>query len=119
MLGVEALVADLKQHAIEGELWVDGSFLTQKVDAQDADVLLRVPLDFVDVRSTPVQKQVLSWVDSNLKQSHHCDSYVTVCDAPVGHPLHAHCTWYDAYWLRQFGFSRQSQPKGIAVIQLP
>lgn len=58
------------------------------------------------------QRAALAWVQSNLRPSLMVDSYVFVeTSDPRG-------DWLRSYWIRQFGFSRQNQPKGIAVVTL-
>ena len=42
MSGLEALLRKLKDGGIVGNLWVDGSFLTQKSDPGDVDLLLHM-----------------------------------------------------------------------------
>ena len=111
MAGVDTLIARLTLSGLTGQLWVDGSFLTVAVDPRDADVLLH--LDGRLVGSLTVQQRAaLAWVQSNLRPSLMVDSYVFVeTSDPRG-------DWLRSYWIRQFGFSRQNQPKGIAVVTL-
>lgn len=53
---------------IEGEVWVDGFFLTGKPDPADSDVVLRLESDFVD-RASATQRSVLDWLNTDLKTS--------------------------------------------------
>jgi hypothetical protein len=64
-----------------------------------------------------VQREAVDWIISNLKGSHLCDSYILMEYAP-SNPLHATGEWQRAWWLRQYGFSREDDFQGIAVIQL-
>ena len=48
MDGFDRLVQALLDAAIQGEIWVNGSFLTEKVDAKDVDLILRVQGEFYD-----------------------------------------------------------------------
>jgi hypothetical protein len=113
----EDVVLQLSQDGIVGELWVDGSFLTHKIDPQDADVVLCVQSPFVDNASI-TQKDRLDWFAGDLKPSHECDTYVFV-EYPVSDPQYWVGDFMRAYWKRQFGFARSNQLKGIAVVHLP
>lgn len=99
---------------MRGELWVDGSFLTEKLNPADVDLLLRVSV--VDYAAMSINaQQFFAWFASNsLKQQHNCDNYAYVTD-----PTRAESEYLNAYWLRQWGFSRGNNMKGIAVMRVP
>jgi hypothetical protein len=108
----------LRAGGVIGDLWIDGSFLTQKIDAKDVDVVLRIDAAVYDGGPQALRDAVDS-LNSNLKASHHCDSYVY----PVWPKEHARF-WFGeymyAYWLKLYGFNRPgSTMKGIAVVRLP
>jgi hypothetical protein len=115
MDGLEAVVARVVSIGIEGELWVDGSFVTEKIDPRDADIVLRIAAELYGV---PEKREVINWINSNLKDSHRCDSY-TLSEYPPSDPLYPEGELDRSYWHRQFGFSRGLEYKGIAVIALP
>ena len=56
MAGLAEVIERLIQHRVVGELWVDGSFLTEKINPGDVDVVLRVPSSVYD-DGTSEQKQ--------------------------------------------------------------
>ena len=58
MNGLEYVVYRLTEAGICGDLWVDGSFLTEKIDPNDVDLLLHIKPDFYDV-ATHEQKQII------------------------------------------------------------
>jgi hypothetical protein len=99
MDGLESVIAKLAAERIEGEVWIDGSFLTRKIDPSDSDIVVAVKGDFVSA-ATPDQKAVMNWIESNLKGSHRCDSYLHVA-YPAGHDLAGYSEWMRAYWIRQ------------------
>jgi hypothetical protein len=66
MDGVDIVVARLLQEGVKGELWVDGGFLTLKMDPEDADMVLCVNGDFYDSCS-PDQRAVIDWVEEQFK----------------------------------------------------
>lgn len=75
MDNLEKIIDDLSMHKIEGEVWVDGSFLTEKIEPEDSDILLYVSGEFYD-NSTPEQRNQVDFVSSNLKTQFMCDSYL-------------------------------------------
>jgi hypothetical protein len=115
MTGLEQVLAEMQRVGIEADVWINGSFLTVKDDPEDSDIVLCVDSDFAD-KCTPPQEAVLNWIAGNLKTGLLCDSYV-FCRYPEGHPDFWVGEWMYAYWLRQFGFSRQDGPKGLALIK--
>ena len=118
MNGLESLVASLNAEGMPMQLWVDGSFTTEKLNPKDVDVLVRVTEDDM-TKATDRQKRTLQWVaETDLVPSHNCDAYV-LFEYPAGHRLEQVGEWNKAYWLRQFGYSRQNKPKGLAVLTLP
>ena len=116
MTKLEAIIDALLKENVKADVWVDGSFLTQKIDPEDSDILLHVEGDFYD-NATPEQRRVIDWVKSNLKATHLCDSYVYF-EYPSNHPFGALSEWLRAYWIRQFGFSRKVEMKGMALVRL-
>jgi hypothetical protein len=124
MLGLEAVIAALRKESVVGEVWVDGSFVTDKINPKDSDILLHVEGDFYD-NATPEQKRVIDWVgNDDLKTPHYCDSYIYL-DYPAGHPWYWYGVYFLAYWMKQYGFSRDDPAtgapkyiKGLALIKL-
>jgi hypothetical protein len=110
---VEAFTATINSHAIKGVIWVDGSFLTEKLNPDDADILLLVGSD--DYRQfSQQQKDFIAHLSGqSLYHQYRLDNYVAV----VGQD--ASGQYQHAYWLRQFGFSRDNRMKGILTITVP
>lgn len=118
MQGLQRLIAILESRRITGELWVDGSFLTEKIDPEDVDIVLRIESEFVDRASTK-QHATLEWfARADLKPDFLCDSYALV-EFPTTDPRHAIGQHWRTYWFDLFGTSRRKEPKGIAVLDLP
>jgi hypothetical protein len=109
-------VRRLEVAKVAGELWLDGSFLTEKINPKDVDVVLRVDGSIYNA-GTPEQREAIDWVIANQKLTLMCDSYV-LFEYPPGDPLHDEGSWWYSYWHRQWGFSREDDPKGIAVLSL-
>ena len=117
MDGLESVIARLANDGVEGQLWVDGSFLTEKIDPEDSDVVF-VFTDAFAQQATPVQIARIKWLEDDLKFGYRCDSYFFV-EYPPGHPRSGYGEWMRAYWIKQFGFSRTNELKGMAVVPVP
>jgi uncharacterized protein DUF6932 len=102
---------------ILGEMWTNGSFLTEKIDPSDVDIIVRIDADAIYDHGTAEQRDAIDWVIANQKATLKCDSYVLM-EYPAGHPLHVEGQWWYSWWHRQWGFSREDDPKGIVVISL-
>ena len=114
--GLITLVRTLRDAGVKGKLWVDGSFLTIKIDPEDVDVVLRLRASDYDA-GTQEFRDAVDWLSTDLKTPLKCDSYIFMV-WPDQHALHYEGVWMEAYWLRQYGFSRTEKTKGIAVIEL-
>lgn len=121
MAGLEAVIAALSEVGIGLDIWVDGSFVTHKLNPADVDVVLCLRSDTADqcddrqrgilrLLTDPASKQI-------VKNEYLCDSYAFV-EYPDDHPLHSHGVSWREYWLRQFGLSRVNEAKGMAVIRV-
>jgi hypothetical protein len=111
---LEQVINAIEAARLSGELWVDGSFLTEKIDARDVDVVLHGTLapGKVDL-GNPGHVAAINWLGSNLKASHMCDSYT--CLYVAADPNRAR---WRQYWQNTFGYSRGRLCKGIAVLIL-
>lgn len=106
----------LATSGVVGKLWLDGSFTTEKIDPKDVDVVLMCKAEIYDA-GPPEVRTAIELVISNLKSTNYCDSYICF-EYPEGHPLYDEWVWNRAYWLRQYGFSREIDPKGIVVVSI-
>jgi hypothetical protein len=114
MKNLEQVIARINGSGIPSKLWIDGSFLTEKLNPDDVDIAMTIALQVYSSLS-PSQRAFFDGFRSNsLYPSHRIDNYGLVIDEnrPEG-------TWLLAYWVRQFGFSRENEMKGIAEIQTP
>ena len=111
---VEAVVTDINRNAIAGEILIDGSFLTEKLNPDDADLVFLIT-DSVFKGLNVVQRSFFdNFRKNSLYQACRIDNYGVVIDenGPTGVLVYA-------YWLRQFGFSRKDEMKGILRISVP
>jgi hypothetical protein len=114
MQGLDEVVAMINRSGIRGEVWVDGSFLTDKLNPDDVDIILVLTRKDYDGLLVD-QRSFFRWFrTTSLQQQYRCDNYGVVFDDGV-----PESEWLKAYWLRQFGFSRSDDMKGLAVIKVP
>lgn len=118
MAGLDIFAARLVSSFVVGELWIDGSFLTEKIDPHDIDVVLRVGAGIFNV-GLAEQRAAIQWVIDNQKLTLGCDSYVLFEYHETEGDLYAEGEWNRAWYHKQWGFSRDDDFKGIAVIALP
>jgi hypothetical protein len=116
MGNLERTFGKLVNNSIVGELWVDGSFLTEAVDPKDVDLSLRVQGDFYD-NATPAQSQAMDEL-TDIWDTELIDGYLHF-EWPVGHKHYSIGQANYREWERQWGSSRSGVPKGIAVVKLP
>jgi hypothetical protein len=120
--GLTTLLKELSAAGLVGGVWLDGSFVTEKVDPSDCDLVVAAPGIQVIDQGTPVLKDLLKrrfkTEQAQTKIAYRCDVYLFP-EYPVVHALHSTSVSMRAYWLKQFGFDRSKQPKGMAVVTLP
>ncbi len=116
MRGLEGVISRLEDGGIAGELWINGSFLTEKIDPNDVDVVLRMEATFYD-NATISQKRIIDWLNTDLKPDYHCDSYYFM-EYPVGHANYLIGQDMRKYWSGLWGSDRSGNPKGYAVIEV-
>lgn len=117
MDGLTQFVQRMVDANVLGDLWVNGSFLTEKIDPKDVDVVVAIDGDAMYDNGTPEQRTAIDWVIANQKATLKCNSYVLM-EYPVGHWLHVEGEWNYSYWHKQWGFTREDDPKGIVVVSL-
>lgn len=113
MVNLRNILAQMQSQGMRGDVWVDGSFLTEKLNPDDVDLVLVVSGDEY-MAMTPSSRNFFQWFSTNsLYDRYKCDNYGFVNDKA------AEAEYAYAFWLRQFGFSRGQDMKGLAVIKLP
>jgi len=110
---------ELARVQIACEVWVDGSFLTQKIDPDDVDFIVDVPIAVFNTISAAQQTLLDQYVAMAFRASDDLHSFV-IFNAPAGHPMEPMAIQLHQQWQRDFGFSYVGRvPKGIAVIGVP
>jgi hypothetical protein len=121
MAGFEAIYERAIAVGIEGEVWIDGSFLTNKIDPLDVDLIILTDAHFRD-NGTPVQQEFIEWLISNEddpKKSFLCHTDAVLL-FPLGSPWYGLNALSKKHWEENvYVFSVAShEPKGIAVIKI-
>jgi hypothetical protein len=88
-------------------LWVNGSFISQKSNPNDIDVLVEIAYSDNEVEIVALQQMIRRY---RTERQILVDCYALVA-YPKGHDLHS---WYQSdyvYWLNQWGFTRPNRQK--------
>jgi len=91
------VVVRLVKSGIVGDLWIDGSFVTDKFNPRDVDLVLCIAADLLD-NASAAQSKVFDWFESDtLKSVYRCDGYIVAEWSPY-HPLHTEGVATREYW---------------------
>lgn len=97
--------------------WIDGSFVTAKLDPGDIDVVSFIRADALGTLSMPDRQQLLPLVQGPAsKPTHRCDSYLVAVFA-LGHPLEGQYLRERGYWDRQWSRDRTRPEKGYIDVR--
>jgi len=104
------------QSGVPFEAWVDGSFLTQKLNPKDADVVLRIQYTDWD-RASKQQRGMIEWIGSvECKLECYCKGYYFL-DCEGSHPRAAIAEADRKMWVDDFAYATYTkEPKGVAVL---
>jgi hypothetical protein len=108
----------LKREGIICGIWIDGSFLTQKIDPDDVDFVVDFPGDILG-RATDTQLDLIDKLQTRFfKRSDKLESFV-IFDVAPDNPEFAVMNIAREQWKKDFGFSYiKKEPKGIALIEV-
>lgn len=116
MAALQLVVEGLKAKGISGAIWLDGSFVTEKINPKDIDFILVAESRVYD-DATAEQLELLDGLtDGEMwKPPLLCDTNAAYIDPPEQQGT----SNVIEYWTNRFGFSLADRtPKGIVVIQL-
>ena len=120
MNGLRMMVQKLERAGIHGDLWINGSFLTEKINPEDVDIALRISKSSL-FGATPTQGTLINWFGSRdttivaqTKRDFFCDSFV-FCELSVEDPQYPGLD-IRQYWIDGLGKSRRNDPKGIVEL---
>jgi hypothetical protein len=110
LAGFTKFIDEVKTLAICGELWFDGSFVTEKQDPDDIDLVLIFDPASLECL-TPEQQQAARHLfhQPSSKAKYNCDVYCASSADPV----------IVSYWRGWYGFKRdQRTAKGVGFLTL-
>lgn len=105
-----AFVAELRGMGVVGDLWIDGSFATEKPNPSDVDLVWVIdPACNAAINANAARLEQLFGPTKGAKALYGCDAYAV--PRYKAHDL--------AYWRGLFGFGHDEvTPKGIIVFSL-
>lgn len=115
---VDLVVTPLANQGLACSIWVDGSFLTEKIEPNDIDFVVDFP-EWILTQSTPQQQALIEQLnDKHFRRFNKLHSFV-MYNAPAGHIAYARSVTAHEQWKKDFGQSYIGrEPKGIAVIEV-
>lgn len=122
MAGLVAFVRNvLHSNSIKCELWVDGSFMTKKIDPPDVDLVLCIHSDFYE-SATDEQIHLLDMFNNrehhySIKEKYLCDVY-WFPEYPSNHVSFGSGLTNRARWLQTFSRCLPGTDKGIISLRV-
>lgn len=118
LASLRAIFGWLEDVRICGEMWIDGSFMTEKIDPSDIDLILRIRSDEYEPynKRTALERLVSDDIYARMK----CDLYLLLEYPTSDFGAFEISSARRTLFLDTFGRQvNDKSPKGIAVIQLP
>jgi hypothetical protein len=109
MTRFEALLEKFKETGISSEVWIDGSYSTEKPEPGDIDMIFFI--DGVEANSLDAnKKRILAELNDRKTSSirYNCDVFIV-----PNHDVNGR-----SYWRGWFGFSREEESKGIIRLSI-
>jgi len=105
--GLQAFFIGLRSADVAFEVWLDGSFCTNKFDPNDIDLVVFADPDALN-RLDPARQTLLSGLldRTNACRQFGCDVLFASSNDPI----------MRSYWRGWYGFDRSEQPKGIICL---
>ncbi|WP_079515530.1 DUF6932 family protein [Rossellomorea marisflavi] len=101
-------------------MWLDGSYVTEKPNPNDMDIIVFYCPKVIQIKGEEVSKQI-GYTVNEVSRRLNCDAYLCYTLENFSSQelarLPDQMTIMDKYWMGQFGFDRQRRPKGI--VELP
>jgi hypothetical protein len=111
---LEGIIGEINRAGITGQIWVDGSYLTEKLNPDDADIALVISTAVLNGMTGAQRSFFDNFRTTSFYDQYKIDNYGIALDQAS-----AASHWLYAYWLRQFGFSRSEEMKGILRVSVP
>jgi hypothetical protein len=99
------------------EIWVDGSFVTKKINPNDIDIVLIVDNNILQLKGKELDNLFKS---KEAKVTYHVDAY-TIAEYYISSPQYPLFQIEKAYWANWFGYTRRNRqgkryPKGFVKL---
>lgn len=105
--GLKAFVSHLTEIGAPIELWIDGSFTTQKDNPNDIDLVIFSPASILNELSVEKQQLFQALIDRpTIRENFGCDVLFSPSEDQDGR----------SYWRGWYGYDRNERPKGIARV---
>jgi hypothetical protein len=112
------LLNTLHKLKIPCEIWVDGSFLTEKIEPADVDFVADIPVEILHTGSPAQGALIKKLADHGFKNPEKLHSFV-IFKVPPGDTDFAAMKAARDQWQKDFGLSYvKKDPKGIAVLEV-
>lgn len=109
--------SELKDVVKEYVQFIDGSFVTNKNDPGDIDLVCFMDGDMLDALPPAEQHKLMQLLSGPAtKAGYMCDAYYCI-SYPDTHPKFPATRSQRKYWMGEFGFDRSDVPKGIVVLR--
>ena len=107
--GFREYVGHLSSFGVPIEVWIDGSFTTDKLNPNDIDLVVFSPAANLNALSEDKQLSFRALLDQpSIKRRFGCDVYFSPTENKE----------MRSYWRGWYGFDRNEQPKGIARVMV-
>lgn len=119
MAGFKNIYRRAQNLDIEGDLVIDGSFLTEEIDPDDIDFALVVSPEFYD-NCNAEQRKFLEWIrdDFSIAKQYLCDSYLCV-EWQQGHEQYFDGLQNRKYWVDWYSKSKVfKRDRGVVIVSL-
>lgn len=119
--GLRDFIAHASTLGVQGQAWIDGSFVTKKPDPKDCDLVVAgngIHMDALPLDKQKLVEKLFITDHAHTKAIYGCDVYI-FGEFPLIHLLHGFSGRWNTYWNEQFGFDRNKIAKGMASINIP
>lgn len=115
------LLAELRNHGLlPAKLWLDGSFLTAKIEPDDIDLCIEIDADRMNSASPEAVKFLTGLAEHALHDAPRKLHTFLIPSAPAGHPDRMNYLALCKSWERDLGTALISkEQKGIALMEVP
>jgi hypothetical protein len=109
LMRFRSLIEKFMETGLKAEVWIDGSFATQKPDPNDIDIIFFIDGLEANKLSPDLQGILNELNNRTISQiRYNCDVFI----------IPNHDPNIRSYWRGWFGFSRNEEPKGIVRLYI-